>query len=145
MDGTERPTKQNNIFIPLTVFPLIQIVRNRVVRNISILVLFNTIIRIIWKVAVNVMGFSLLISIIRINWKVAVNVICFSLLFSLLCNFPGYSECIHEILSTRTFAEWCALQILLLASTCLYRIFLAICTDTEVTQVEQNHLQQWPV
>ena len=64
MDGTERSTYQTKIkynvsFISVSLFPLIQMVRNRVIRNTSILVvLFKTIIRIIWKNNVNVICFT---------------------------------------------------------------------------------------
>ena len=51
--------KYNVSFIYLSLFPRIQMVRSWVVRNISILIiLFKTITRIIWKVAVNVSCFT---------------------------------------------------------------------------------------
>ena len=116
----------------LSSFPFILIVWNWVFMNSSsiIIVLFKTIIRIIWKVAINI--------------------ICFNLLFCRLNNFPGCSEWIQAIPSTITVREFRAWKVLRLASTCRHRkiVCLVLCTDIEshqVTRVEQDRLQQWLV
>ena len=66
--------KYNISFISLSLFPRIQMDRNCVTRNTLILiVIFKTIIRIIWKVAVNVICFTvsssgdLEISLVAVN------------------------------------------------------------------------------
>ena len=80
MDEKDLQSKQkfkyNVSLISLTLFPSIQIVRNWVIRNTSTLIiigLFKTIIRIIWKVATNVICFTvsssddLEISLVAVN------------------------------------------------------------------------------
>ena len=112
--------KYNISFISLSLFPRIQMVRNWVVRHTYILiVLFQTITRIIWKVAVNVICFTVSSSDDFEISLVAVN---------------GFKQSVHH--------ESCRMAICLWHPHTSVEHLFPYTESHQVTQVEQDRLQQ---